>query len=262
MDLHFSEFSYGYAVTEEIARLGGPLAAAPVFPSLAEEGMAGRGYDVRINLAKPALPLFLQFKLSQYISRRRADQQEAPYWPGQKFFRVRLRTRRPNQHQLLLDLEAGGNQVYYVAPSFYLVSELNAHYSGRCVLAESAIVSPGTLGPYPEGEPHHFSFRHARDGMAYKFSEPEAFEFRSFAAIWDSYQARLLRASHDPDALPAGRLLERIQFSMLEALRRSEYEGLYIDPPGQFTLFEKVSYLARVAFDATFVLVGLPQEVA
>jgi len=260
MDLHFSEFSYGYAVTEEITRLNGPLAAAPAFPSLAEEGMAGRGYDVRIDLGQPAIPLFLQFKLSEYISRRRADQQEAPYWVGQKFFRVRLRTKRPNQHQLLLDLEAGGNQVYYVAPSFHLISELNIYYSGRRVLAESAIVSPGALGPYPEGEPHHFSFRHTRDGNGYKFSEPEQFKVQSFAGIWDSYHARLRRASGDPDALPAGRLLERVQVSMLEALRKSEHEGLYIDPPGQFTLFEKVSYLARVAFDATFVLVGLPQR--
>src|SRR5207244_4374522 len=110
-----------------------------------------------------------------------------------------LRTRRPNQHQLLLDLEAGGNQVYYVAPSFYLISELNAYYSGRCVLAESAVVSPGALGAYPEGEPHHFSFRHARDGTGYKFSEPEAFRLRSFASIWESFHAQLVRASTDAD---------------------------------------------------------------
>lgn len=241
-------------------RLNGPLAVAPAFLSQAEEGMAGRGYDVRIDLGQPAIPLFLQFKLSDYISRRRADQQEAPYWAGQKFFRVRLRTKRPNQHQLLLDLEAGGNQVYYVAPSFHLVSELNTYYSGRRVLAESAVVSPGALGPYPEGEPHHFSFRHARDGNGYKFSEPEEIRLQSFAGIWESCQARLLHASGDPEAVPAGRLLERVQFSMLEALRKSEHEGLYVDPPGRFTQLEKVSYLARVAFDATFVLVGLPRE--
>lgn len=39
----FSEFSYGYAVTEDIVRQRG-TGAVPVFPSLADEG--DRGYDL------------------------------------------------------------------------------------------------------------------------------------------------------------------------------------------------------------------------
>jgi len=42
-----SEFSYGFALTHELIALAGePLRAAPIFPSLIEEGRAGGGYDV------------------------------------------------------------------------------------------------------------------------------------------------------------------------------------------------------------------------
>ena len=57
----FSEFSYGYAVTEDIVRSTGPLKAAPLFPSLRSEGTQG-GFDVKLGLT--GSPLFLQFKLS------------------------------------------------------------------------------------------------------------------------------------------------------------------------------------------------------
>ena len=55
----FSEFSYGYAVTEDIVRSNNPLKAAPIFPSLRNEGTQG-GFDVKLDL--PGSPLFLQFQ--------------------------------------------------------------------------------------------------------------------------------------------------------------------------------------------------------
>ena len=39
--------------------------AAPIFPSLIEEGQPGGGYDVVMDLA--AVPFFLQFKLSEHL---------------------------------------------------------------------------------------------------------------------------------------------------------------------------------------------------
>jgi hypothetical protein len=65
----FSEFSYGYAVTEAlIYDIGTSIKAAPVFPSLIEEGKQGGGYDLRLD--RPGQPLFLQFKLSDYMQGR------------------------------------------------------------------------------------------------------------------------------------------------------------------------------------------------
>lgn len=66
----FSEFSYGYAVTEELAtKNNARVIAAPRFPSFYEEGRKG-GYDVKAPLI--GKPVFLQFKLSDYLERRNA----------------------------------------------------------------------------------------------------------------------------------------------------------------------------------------------
>ena len=47
MRSQISEFSYGYALTEKLVnRTGDLIGAAPLFPSLREEGKAGNGYDV------------------------------------------------------------------------------------------------------------------------------------------------------------------------------------------------------------------------
>ena len=69
----FSEFSYGYCLTEDlIVGQGTLLTAAPVFPSLVEEGQPGFGYDVRLN--RPGTPLFLQFKLVHQMVRGTANE--------------------------------------------------------------------------------------------------------------------------------------------------------------------------------------------
>ena len=66
MRAEFSEFSFGYALTEAfIWDMGLPMVGAPIFPNLFTEGQPGGGYDVRIPAV--GLPIFLQFKLSEVI---------------------------------------------------------------------------------------------------------------------------------------------------------------------------------------------------
>jgi hypothetical protein len=70
MPAEFSEFSYGFAVTNELINgYRTPLVAAPVFPSLIEEGRTGVA-DVRLD--RPGIPLFLQFKLPDCMLRNSA----------------------------------------------------------------------------------------------------------------------------------------------------------------------------------------------
>ena len=142
----FSEFSYGYAVTEDIVRSEGPLRAAPSFPSLRREGTQG-GFDVKVDL--PGLPLFLQFKLSDCMVR------ESAYEAGENilttpFYRMHLRPQnRSRQHKLLLDLEATGNAVYYIAPAFHREEEFNQAYTNRSILTDSVMISPSHIGVDP-----------------------------------------------------------------------------------------------------------------
>lgn len=156
MHSDFSEFSYGYAVTEELATNNkAKVIAAPRFPSLYEEGKKG-GYDVKIPIA--GKPVFLQFKLSDYLERRNAKEfrngiMSAPY------YRMHLRpARHSDQHQLLLDLENLGEAVFYIAPEFHLPAELNQHYLNKRVVLNSAAFSPSDIGPLPDPYDHYIVF--------------------------------------------------------------------------------------------------------
>lgn len=153
----FSEFSYGYAVTEEIvSQARATLVGAPQFPSLYQEGQSGGGYDVSIPTA--GKPVFLQFKLSDYLWRENAKEHKngvlnVPY------YRMHLRPlKHSEQHNLLLDLEAKGESVFYIAPEFHLPTELNDVYLRRDVVRNSAAFAPSDIGRLPDDEEHYLVF--------------------------------------------------------------------------------------------------------
>lgn len=127
----FSEFSYGYAVTEElVSQDTASVIAAPVFPSLYAEGRKGGGYDVKIPLV--GTPVFLQFKLSEQLQRTNAKEHRAGLL-SVPYLRMHLRpTRHSDQHNLLLALESSEEAVFYVAPEFVRPDELNSHYLAGC----------------------------------------------------------------------------------------------------------------------------------
>src|SRR5690606_33762760 len=139
----FSEFSYGFALTHELViSAGGLLAGAPELPSLPAEGGSGGGYDV--NLPIRGFPLFLQFKVSEYMVRASAAE-----WKrfGRPYFRFQLHPlRHSQQHHLLLALEADGNFAYYAAPVFYRAQDLNEAFRRRAVVHNTVFVRPSDIG--------------------------------------------------------------------------------------------------------------------
>lgn len=160
MHSDFSEFSYGYAVTEELAtKNNAKVIGAPRFPSLYEEGKTG-GYDV--NIPFRGKPVFLQFKLSDYLERRNAREfrngvMTVPY------YRMHLRPERhSDQHQLLRDLESSGESVFYIAPEFHLPAELNQYYLDKSVVVNSAAFAPSDIGPLPDRDEHYIAFERQR----------------------------------------------------------------------------------------------------
>lgn len=165
-----SEFSYGYALTDELVHspLGG-LRAAPFFPSLIAEGKSG--YDVRLQF--PGLILFLQFKLSHRMLRRSAleyRRHNLPIGPP-PFFRFHIYSRkRSMQHQLMLDLEREGNPVYYAAPLFDKILHLDSAYLNSDVAARSVFVRPSAIGRINDDAAHHVAFTF--DGRGWCLSEP------------------------------------------------------------------------------------------
>ena len=153
----FSEFSYGYAATEElVAKHKASLIAAPLFPSLYDEGKAGGGYDVKIPIA--GTPVFLQFKLSDQLERKNAKEHRDGLL-GIPYFRMHIRSNKhSDQHNLLLMLEASGETFYYIAPEFHRPQELNDFYLRSLVVTNSAAFRPSAIGPMPDDDEHYVVF--------------------------------------------------------------------------------------------------------
>ena len=157
-----SEFTYGFAITDEIIHnRHKPITTAPVFPSLYEEGQTGGGYDVSIH--RIGIPLFLQFKLSHYFSRSNAREIRDGTFNG-PYYRMYLRPlRHSNQHNLLLGLEHGGNKVYYCAPIFYMSAELNDAFLNHRVPNRSLWIKPLWIGVLPDNDLHYVAFQSNRN---------------------------------------------------------------------------------------------------
>ena len=152
-----SEFSYGFALTHELVSAFGSLSAAPVFPSLIEEGRAGGGYDV--NIQAPGLPLFLQFKRSDCLSRRSAREIRAGAPLATPYYRIEITAKADSeQHEMLIDLDQSPNLVFYAAPMFHHKAEFDTAFLGGVVRQQSFFVRPRTIGHFSDTGAHHLSF--------------------------------------------------------------------------------------------------------
>jgi hypothetical protein len=141
MKPEMSEFSYGFAFTNELIHApGSHVVAAPEFPSLQKEGSPGGGYDVKIPFGSP---LFLQFKLSHSMARTNSKEYGVM---GGAYYRWHLHALKHSaQHDLLLDLESRGNEVYYVAPAFHQTAELNTYFQSKKIVEQSSQSAQATL---------------------------------------------------------------------------------------------------------------------
>lgn len=255
----FSEFSYGYCLTEDlIVGQGTPLTAAPVFPSLIEEGQPGVGYDVRFD--RPGTPLFLQFKLVHQMVRGTANEaQKGHFQPP--FYRMHLRSRLiSDQHQSLIALEQGGNDVFYVVPGFHTTMDLNTAYAERRVWDRSFRIKPALIGPLPNDKPHHVTFRQPTGTWRF-YSDEAAKEGRALNTeeIAESLRQRIAergeRNLRDQIMDLDERLLAIVNARNAE---RNESERINIRELGDHVdRLRRVAYVARQFFDCQMLFVVL-----
>jgi hypothetical protein len=253
----FSEFSYGYCVTEDLViGKGLPITAAPVFPSLKEEGEPGFGYDVLLD--QPGAPLFLQFKLVEHMERGNAKETKKLHF-SPPFYRMHLRPSRiSDQHQSLISLELGGNEVYYVAPTFFKRDDLNSAYADRQVWNRSFRIKPSEIGPLPDNRAHHVSFDPSTGKWRF-YSEDPSREGQAprTAEITKELQCRIKEhggrtlREQIPDL--DRNLIEIVEHRNRERNLRERVSigelGPNIDP------LTRVSYLARQFFDCQMLFV-------
>jgi hypothetical protein len=264
MEATFSEFSYGYALTEEIAsgKLG-PLIGFPIFPSPYREGRHGGGYDIQLPLL--GAPLFLQFKLSHYLWRSNA--REWANFAG-PYYRMYLRPlRHSRQHSLLVDL-ARKQEVYYVAPEFYKASELNDAYTNKNVFERSVFFNPLDIGNLPDDDVHYVVFNRS-NSVAYLHSEePRKIERLYFGKEFLGIQS--LRTSQRKTKVNEG-FFEELSYQMAGIIRNRipEFDQLEVFQievqKKRETVREKAqfsAYLARSYFDAELFILGNENDIS
>ena len=194
MRLDYSEFSFGYAFTENLIRSSATTpGAAPFFPNLKAEGKLG--FDVRIDL--PAVPLYFQFKLPALMIRNTAVEISKHNLQGidTPFFRMPLMTRKQSdQHQLLIDLEAvHSNLVFYATPNCGCRNTFDAAYANVSVHLQSSPFSPTEIGELPDDRPHFVAYR-PRLNFAWFCSEPSEIPVWTHDGVCD----RINRTFQDP----------------------------------------------------------------
>src|SRR5215813_6367912 len=246
----FSEFSYGYCVTEDLASSQGHLTVAPIFPSLLQEGQPGFGYDVALQ--RPGAPLFLQFKLVDQMVRGNANETKLGHFVP-AFYRMHLRSRAvSDQHQSLISLEQAGNEVYYAAPGFHTTADLNSAYGSREVWSGSFRIKPCDIGPLPDDRRHHVSFR-TPTGQWRLYSEESSREGHALDTA--QIETMLLERIKQRGQRNLRDQLPELDQTLLSIARernvaRRQEEQIDIQPlVSKVSPLQRVAYMARQFFD-------------
>ncbi len=186
-----SEFSYGFALTNELVGWTA-LQAAPIFPSLIEEGKASGGYDVRLDL--PGAPLFLQFKRADCMMRL-AAREISKHGLDLKvpFFRFGITERKRSfQHTSLVALDDGQNLVFYAAPRFHTLAQINSAWTAKTVVQRSIFVAPQQIGLIADDDRHVIAYDARR---TYFCSEPRELTPLSIGDLRQKIESKLDHAA-------------------------------------------------------------------
>lgn len=214
----FNEATYGMQLTFELQSWlqdQKDLVGAAILPTLRDE--AELGYDVKIP--RQWGMLYLQFKMPEYMRGKNAAEHDTF---GESYFRFDVKTDKTNndkiQHNALCDLEDAGENVFYAAPRFLTVDEINEYALNAGMYANSVFPRPSLLGEVEENSSHRYGYTGVNDIRA--FSEPSLPVEGSFDTMTESLRQNLIRRDEAP--------LERFVRSSLETL--SEHQDQTLEP--------------------------------
>lgn len=247
MEAKFSEFSYGFAATAELANQLKPLGAAPVFPSLVAE--AKLGWDVKMK-TRPGLVLFVQFKLPRALTMARARE-----WPVYKslYYRMYIRRRRHSkQHNLLRKLSMKEPFVYYLGARFYELQPFNNNYLSSKVLSNSIAIPLRQLPDLKDDEQHYISYQSASN--AYWCSEtPKPVRAESGELLVHTISSALSAAN--PVPLSDNRL-RAIRENILHTLEESQLSAEFRARTNDMQqVVDDIQFLSRTFFSAEALFV-------
>lgn len=247
----FSEFSYGYAVTEEcVRRYASRVREAPRFPTLREERILA--YDVHI-----AGFLYFQFKRPSLITGHRAREKEEdpPDLRGNVYRMPLYSDGAPSQHDQLMELEREVNRsgrVFYASPCFHTRVDFDTFYMDRTLLNNSLLVRPRAIGPL-SADRHRLSYNRACFRThAWRYSDPKQVE----AVSLEGFEAEINKLADGPD-LSAG-YLTQLFYSVSELV--GDQGALRLVPGGisepRLAPVARLANLVRRAFGVEMLVIG------
>jgi hypothetical protein len=169
-------------------------------------------------------------------------------------------TKHSDQHNLLLDLEAQGESVFYIAPEFHLPLELNDYYLKKTVIANSAAFAPSDIGKLPDDDEHYVVFERGQS-IGYRCSS-EPIEIRK-TSLTEGFSTLLKSRDVQTRQLGADGL-RSIAERMIEVISRGEerwpgrertrdIDGLRRVISNR-TPVQALGYITRTFFDAELVI--------
>jgi hypothetical protein len=155
MDIPISEITYGFSFVENLVRANVGKRIIPFFPTLREEAL--RGYDVRTRVAGKTR--FYQFKIPKVMIRDNAIECLAPSNLVTPFLRMPLMRRlRSEQHNILVQLRARRQNVFYACPRLYEDEPFRRSYQLGRIHLDSAYINPADIGQITDDLQHEVAF--------------------------------------------------------------------------------------------------------
>lgn len=153
----FGERTFEFCYNREFCRrFGAMLAAAPYLPSLRAEKELGYDVAFRLRNGRFTRSLFLQHKVSSYAESRRWNNWQFYDCYHGPYFRFQIDTAQ--QNTLFDSFDPTFGDVFYCAPRFHLVVELDAHYRAETIMAHSVWVTPKKIGRIVDDVQHNVTY--------------------------------------------------------------------------------------------------------
>ena len=181
------------------------------------------------------------------------------------YCRMHLRPRRHSaQHEMLLNLENDGHEVYYVAPALHEPSELTDAYREQEVVARSIWMRPSYIGPLRDNDDHYVAFYNPRQSLVF-CSEPRKIDF---SVDFDSFSERTTAQLKERGEIALQshnlhRLAETLQTIALKKLEiRPQETSQTVEEMKQRNPIEQIAFLAQIFLNAQFYVVQHRDTVA
>lgn len=163
----------------------------PLLPSTREEGKLG--FDLKI-IPKSGYPIFLQFKLADYLKRSNSKYiKDGSY--DEPYYRVAIYNQnRSRQHNILWDLADKGEQVSYVAPIFHTQNDFDKNFTSSGIYKGSAFFNLCDLPRLDDNLDHDIVFLEGKTSF-YRWHSNKSIEYkRDFSgACWYSRMLEIIK---------------------------------------------------------------------